>query len=201
MIYYKLGKLNEVVVQEMLQAILLKSEPSKGYHWIEFDDNLNQMWNNIWKNKELKVQRWNDKWIQKAFYSPVGKGWKIHKDGINCKLALNISLQSNDSDWVRWYDEEFINQVANIDMSKGNQGKGHSRNIPIDEYHDLPFIEELKVEDGDVYLVNTDVFHSFYCGGPKDRVIVQTKFEGNPDWDTVLESVKKENFSHQSLVK
>ena len=76
MFYYKLGKLNEAVVQEMLKAILLKSEPSKGYHWIEFDDNLNQMWNNIWKNKELKVQRWNDKWIQKAFYSPVGKGWK-----------------------------------------------------------------------------------------------------------------------------
>ena len=104
MFYYKLGKLNEAVVQEMLKAILLKSEPSKGYHWIEFDDNLNQMWNNIWKNKELKVQRWNDKWIQKAFYSPVGKGWKIHKDGINCKLALNISLQSNNTDWVRWYD-------------------------------------------------------------------------------------------------
>ena len=156
------------------------------------------MWNNIWENKNLKVRRWDNKWIQKAFYSPVGKGWKIHKDGIDCKVALNIALQSNESDWVRWYDEELINDLADINVTDGDKGKGHSRNIPINEYEDISFIDELKVEQGEVYLVNTDVFHSFYCGGPKDRVIVQTKFQNNPNWNTVLENVKKSNFTLQA---
>ena len=196
--YYRIGKLKKEIVQEMLAAVLEKSEPSKGYHWIEFDDNLNSMWNNIWENKDLKVRRWDNKWIQKAFYSPVGKGWKIHKDGIDCKVALNIALQSNESDWVRWYDEELINDLADINVTDGDKGKGHSRNIPINEYEDISFIDELKVEQGEVYLVNTDVFHSFYCGGPKDRVIVQTKFQNNPDWNTVLENVKKSNFTLQA---
>ena len=192
--YYKLGKLNKDVVSEMLTGVLQKSTPEKGYHWIEFDDQLNEMWNKVWDNKDLKVRRWDNKWIQKAFYSPVGKGWKIHKDGINCKVALNIALQVNDSDWVRWYDENYINNLQEVKVNNNAQGKGQSRNILIEDYYDIPYIDQLKVENGDVYLVNTDVFHSFYCGGPKDRVIVQTKFQDNPDWNTVLQGVKETNF-------
>ena len=107
---------------------------------------------------------------------------------------MNIALQCNESDWVRWYDNDYINELMEVEVSLDSQGKGESRNVPIWNYTNIPYIDELKVSKGDVYLVNTDVFHSFYCGGPEDRVIVQTKFQDNPDWDYVLESVKNLNF-------
>jgi len=198
--HYKLGTLSNNTIQAMLDKVLDKHNPDIGYQWIEFDDSLNNMFTEIWENNDLKVRRWDNKWIQKAFYSPVGKGWKIHKDGIDCKVALNIALQCNESDWVRWYDNDYINNLIKSEVSLNSQGKGESRNIPIWKYHDIPYIDELKVNPGDVYLVNTDVFHSFYCGGPLDRVIVQTKFQNNPNWDYVLESVKQLNFNDTVLL-
>ena len=193
--FYMLGKLPSDTIEKLRNEVLKKHNPDKGYQWIEVDDHLNSMWNSIWENTDLKVRKWDNKWIQKAFYSPVGKGWKIHKDGIDCKVALNIALQSNPGDWVRWYDEEHINKLASIKVNTNSQGKGSSRNIEIDDYQNVDFVQELSVQEGDVYLVNTDVFHSFYCDGPKDRIILQTKFEKNPSFDYVLESVKNNNFS------
>ena len=45
-------------------------------------------------------------YVQKAFYSAPGSGFKIHRDGHCCNSALNIAISCNGSDWVRWYDDE-----------------------------------------------------------------------------------------------
>ena len=150
----------------------------------------------IFENEELKVNYdpYKKMWIQKAFYSKPGHGWKIHKDGIQCKTALNIALSSNDGDWVRWYDEDYINSLRETTQNTNIQGIGNSRNIDIDDYENIPFIEERKTETGDVYLVNTDVFHSFKCSGPKDRIVIQTKFRDFPPIEVVDESLSKKSF-------
>lgn len=193
MLYKKIGTLPQDILDEFKEEILERKDPSKGYQWIEFDNYLNGKFYEIWENEKLDVRQWEDKWIQKAFYSPPQEGWKVHKDGINCKTALNIAIQCNDTDWVRWYDEDYINTQANVISAKA-QGIGNSRNIDIENYEELEYVKQIIPKEGDVYLVNTDVFHSFKCGGPKDRIIVQTKFEGNPKINDVAELLQESSF-------
>ena len=45
------------------------------------------------------------------FISPPGTGCKfIHKDGINKQCALNVLVECNPTDWVRWYSDTEIEQ-------------------------------------------------------------------------------------------
>jgi hypothetical protein len=204
--YKLLGKLPNDTIEFFLKEIYNRKVQNKRYQWIGFDNYLHEKFMEIFSNTELSVSydRINNKWFQKAFYSAPGYGWKIHKDGTQCKTALNISLSSNDSDWVRWYDEAYINNLAKIQLSE-NSGvyagntTGSSRNIEIEQYEDIPYIEEARPSIGDVYLVNTDVFHSFKCNGPLDRVIIQTKFKGYPDIETVYKSVSTNSFKNLIL--
>ncbi len=196
MLYKKLGKLPAETIDFFLKEIDKRKDNDKGYQWVPFDNFLNKKFMEIFENEELKVNYdpYKKMWIQKAFYSKPGHGWKIHKDGIQCKTALNIALSSNDGDWVRWYDEDYINSLRETTQNTNIQGIGNSRNIDIDDYENIPFIEERKTETGDVYLVNTDVFHSFKCSGPKDRIVIQTKFRDFPPIEVVDESLSKKSF-------
>jgi hypothetical protein len=197
--YIHLGKLPQETINFFKQEIYNRKNPNRNYQWVEFDNYLNKKFREIWENDDLELSYdvENKKWIQKAFFVPPNDGWKIHKDGIACKTALNISLQSNESDWVRWYDEDYINSLAQVKLNThAADNKGNSRNIDIDNYEEIPYIEEVSVNEGDVYLVNTDVYHSFKCNGPKDRIIVQTKFRYHPDIETVYESLKNKSFTN-----
>lgn len=198
MLYKLLGKLPSDTIEFFLTEINKRKDLDKEYQWVPFDDFLNQKFMEIFENSELEIQYdpYKKIWIQKAFYSKPGHGWKIHKDGIQCKTAMNIALSCNDGDWVRWYDEDYINSLTNITTNTDIQGLGNSRNIDINDYETIPFIHEIKTSPGDVYLVNTDVFHSFKCSGPKDRIIIQTKFKGYPPIDIVDNSLSNKSFTN-----
>lgn len=197
--YQYLGKLPEETISFFRDELLKRKKPNMPYQWISFDNYLNTEFMKLFENTELQVQ-----WIrrgaagvlpvQKAFYSESGYGFRIHKDGISCRSALNISISCNKDDWVRWYDENHINSIGNLEITDKTFNK--SRNVDIFEYEDIPFIEEHRNEIGDVYLVNTDVYHSFKCNGDNPRIVIQTKFEGFPYFDMIRESLMKSSFTN-----
>jgi len=77
-----------------------------------------------------------------------------------------------------------------------DRSRKRSRDVDIFDYEQVPFIEEQKNTVGDVYVVNTDVYHSFKCVGTVPRLVLQTKFEGYPDFETVRKSLLKRSFSN-----
>ena len=191
--YNKLGKLPIETVNFFLEEILKRKQPNIDYQWIQFDDYLHNEFLKIFTNTELKIQWSADKTrpTQKAFYSAPGHGFRIHKDGFKCQSALNISISCNPADWVRWYDEDYINSISTIEYSNK---LGESRNTAIKEYENINFVEELHNEIGDVYVVDVDTYHSFKCLGSKPRIVIQTKFENFPNFETVKESLMKNSF-------
>ena len=191
--YLKLGKLPKETVDFFLVEILKRKQPDVPYQWIHFDEYLNNEFLKLFTNTELKIQRSETKRVQKAFYSDPGHGYRIHKDGFKCRSALNIAISCNSDDWVRWYDEDYINSISTLEYSNK---LGKSRNTNIYEYENTPFIEELRNEVGDVYVLDVDSYHSFKCVGDKPRIIIQTKFEGFPNLSTIKESLMRNSFSN-----
>jgi len=199
MFYRKLGKLPTNTIEFFKEEILKKKVDNEPYQWIQFDKTLNDKFVEIFENTDLKIQWSNEKkrHTQKAFYSEWGYGYGIHKDGLKCKSALNIAISCNPNDWVRWYDDALIKRIAVLGIKdKDGHEYGYSRDVHIKQYEKVPFIEELKVEAGDVYLLNVDVFHSFKCRGNDPRIIIQTKFEGYPTLDQIYESLKYKSFKN-----
>jgi len=197
--YQKLGKLPEETIDFFLTEILKRKQPYIPYQWIHFDEYLNTEFLKIFTNTELEIQWARDKTkpIQKAFYSDPGYGFRIHKDGLKCQSALNIAISCNSDDWVRWYDEDYINSIASLEVNQG-PGKfgGTSRNTNLYTYEHIPFSEELHNEIGDVYVLDVDTYHSFKCIGDKPRIIIQTKFDGFPKLNIIRESLTKQSFSN-----
>ena len=193
--YYKLGKLPKETIDFFLNEILKRKRPNVPYQWIHFDEYLNNEFLEIFSNTELKIQWSQDKSkrVQKAFYSDPGYGFRIHKDGFRCRSALNIAITCNPGDWVRWYDDDYINSIATTDYSNV---LGQSRNTNLYKYEDIPFVEELRNEIGDVYVLDVDSYHSFKCNGDSPRIIVQTKFDNFPNLDTIYESLSRVSFSN-----
>jgi len=194
--YYKLGKLPSETVSFFYKEILKRKTSDDPYQWIQFDEHLNNEFYKIFSNIDLKIQKSSDnkKLIQKAFYSEPGHGFRIHKDGSTCKSALNIAVSCNPNDWVRWYDESYINSIATLNVVDNNKKYGSSRNINIYDYESVPFTDELKNEIGDVYVLDVDKYHSFKCNGPLPRIIIQTKFDGFPDLETIYATLKENSF-------
>jgi hypothetical protein len=159
---------------------------------------LNNYFNSIFINTELKIQydSENDRYIQKAFYSEPNYGFRIHRDGIMCKSALNIAVSCNDSDWVRWYDDEVINRL-NVETKTV---ESRSRNLEIYDYENIEYVEELHNDIGDVYVLDVDSYHSFKCNGPNPRIIIQTKFAGYPDFQTINKSLTQTSFNNLILL-
>ena len=199
--YFKLGKLPEDTIDFFKKEIYKRRDVDRKYQWVQFDNFLNQEFMKIFENRELKVMwdPFNKLWIQKAFFSAPGHGFKIHKDGTKCKSALNIAIQANSSDWTRFYDEDYINSMSNTEttiVKTAGKETGSSRNVDIENYEEIDYVDELKTETGDVYLINVDKFHSFKCNGPNDRIIIQTKFKDFPDFDTIYNTLKDKNFNN-----
>ena len=191
--YQKLGKLPEETINFFLVEILKRKQPDISYQWIHFDEYLNNEFLKLFANTELKIQCSESRRIQKAFYSDPGHGYRIHKDGFKCQSALNIAISCNSSDWVRWYDEDYINSISTLEYSSK---LGKSRNTDIYKYEDIPFIEELQNEIGDVYALDVNTYHSFKCIGHNPRIIIQTKFEGFPSFSKISESLSKTSFTN-----
>ena len=206
--YKKLGKLPKETIDFFREEILKLKDPKKSKNqWIWLTYNLNYEFLKIFENYNLYVRlvangvgeiaHKKNYYNQKAFYTPAGSKFLIHKDGINDKAALNIALDCNDDDWVRWYKDEDVYKFGDV---PARIELNHSRNAhAIKDFENFPYTEELRTEVGDVYVVNTDVFHSYVCSGPKDRIILQTKFEGNPSFQELCDSLSKNSF--KNLIK
>jgi len=196
--YIKLGMLADDVIAILKDGVIRQQLPNVPFQWIYPDRALASYFDSIFINTELKIQ-WNmDKQqrVQKIFYSAPGAGFKIHKDGTHCKSCLNIAISCNNTDWVRWYDDNYIDSL-NSKMSSGKFGA--SRNVDIHEYSDIEYVDEYRPSVGEVYLVNTDVYHSYMCNGPEPRMVMQTKFEGFPDIATILKSLKTASFINLNM--
>jgi hypothetical protein len=196
--YHKIGKLSNTVVDN-LRSEIEKLKTNENYQWIKFNNNIQEIFSEIFSNNKLKIQTKNNgENVQKVFYSMPGHGFRIHKDGARCKSALNIAISSNTSDWVRWYDEEFIKKLSKCTLVNNEHNNyGLSRNTDIYEYDSIPFEDELRVETGDVYILNVDKFHSFKCNGPNPRIIMQTKFENFPSLEELNKEISIDNFNLQ----
>lgn len=195
--YYKLGKLPIDTVNFFRDEIIKRKLPNTPYQWIQFDQSLHLEFLKIFTNTEFRVKRSVDRMypVQKAFYSEPGYGFGIHKDGINCRSAVNIVISCNKTDWVRWYDEDYINSLAATEINT-NIIYGASRNVNIVNYEEVEFTEELHNEIGDVYALDINTYHSFKCIGTNPRIIIQTKFEKFPDVETITKSLIKNSFSN-----
>lgn len=193
--YYKIGKLPESTVS-IFRSEIEKLKTYENYQWIKFNDKMRDLFSEIFCNTDLTIQKKdNGELVQKVFYSAPGHGFRIHKDGIKCKSALNIAISSNSSDWVRWYNEDFINKLSKcsaVDNEWNNYGL--SRNTEIYQYSEIPFEDELRVETGDIYILNVDKFHSFKCNGPDARMIMQIKFEDFPTVEELYKKISINNF-------
>ena len=202
--YYKvLGRLPPEFIDFFLNKVIEK-KINQTYQWIQFDDELLKYFLKHFENTELKVQRSKDGSypIQKAFYSEPNHGFRIHKDGINCKSALNIALSCNHSDWVRWYNNDHINSLTTVSEYNNLSGKlsglpkGLSRDTAIRDYENVEYIEQFSPEIGQVYTLDVDTFHSFKCNGPLPRIILQTKFEHFPSFEYITSSLMNKSFSN-----
>ena len=194
--YRKLGKLPPDTIEFFKQELLARKIDSN-YQWIQFDQYLNDKFAEIFCNTELKVQYDTNKnrLVQKAFYSAPGHGFRIHRDGLHCRSALNIAISCNPGDWVRWYDHDVINRMSEtISNDYSGVNYGTSRDVQIKEYESVPYTDELHNEIGDVYALDVDTFHSFKCVGPEPRIIIQTKFHGFPDLNTIVQSLEQSSF-------
>ena len=198
-----LGYLPSEFINFFLDKVIEK-KTDQLYQWIQFDDELLKYFLKYFENTELTIQRSKDKSypIQKVFYSEPGHGFRIHKDGIQCKSALNIALSCNSSDWVRWYDNEYIEHLTktveynNLSGKINNAPKGLSRDTELYDYENIKYIEQFSPQVGQVYTLDVDTFHSFKCNGPLPRVILQTKFEHFPSFEYITDSLMNQSFSN-----
>jgi hypothetical protein len=195
--YYRLGKLPLDDIDFLKTEILKTVNLEKQFQWVQLSTTVLDYFDYLFENDRLKIQCYSIngelKRVQKAFYSETGNGFRIHKDGLMCKSAMNIAISCNSEDWVRWYDDDYINSL-NPEKRILNQEEKKSRDIEIMDYETVPFIQEVHNEEGDVYIVNTDVYHSYKCLGPKPRIVLQTKFTDFPDIETAFRLLKSKSF-------
>jgi hypothetical protein len=189
--YISLGKAPESFIKKIQNLIELKHNHNATYEWIMFDYEMQEIFNTVFPIPELKIQLLPNNVVnQKAFFVSPDNGFRPHKDGIDCRCALNIAISCNEEDWVRWYEEDYINSISTTHRNNTTDSHRHSRNTDLYEYADIPFIDEMRQTTGDIYLVNTNVYHSFKCSGPHNRIIIQTKLAGNPSISEVYEKLK-----------
>lgn len=199
--YKKIGKLPKETIDFFKQEVI-KRKLSTPYQWVWFDDYLSDKFMEIFCNTDLKIRydEKNKRYVQKYFVTEPNNGWRIHKDGINDSGALNIIITCNETDWVRWYNENYINMYClmnNIPIKTIKTDIASSRNTDIFDYDNTPFVEELTCQQsGDVYVVETNNWHSFKCVGQETRIIIQTKFEGRLSCEKIYETLSKNSFNN-----
>ena len=140
----------------------------------------------------------------KIFISPPNKGCEyIHKDGLDKKCALNVVIDCNPTDWVRWYDDdEVFSKGGKLETVVQLRWPGvvderiqawPTRKITnLLNYQLLDHVEEYTGQTpGDFYLINTDVFHFFRNVGTNYRLVIQTKFSQNDPIEELYEYVQQ----------
>jgi hypothetical protein len=188
--YYYLGKLPFSVVahfENLLRPLANEQDP---FQSINFNNLIRLEFRKIFSNSILTRQL---KPSQKAFFTRPGYTAKIHKDGTDTNAALNIAISCNPTDWVRWHSQEQINSL-NIPPEQSENSGGAFRRINLLPLDNIDYIEQQSVSIGDVYLVNTNVWHSFKCSGDRDRIIIQTKFASNPTIDQLVPMLTESSF-------
>jgi hypothetical protein len=122
----------------------------------------------------------------------------IHKDGVDKKCALNVVVECNPEDWVRWYTDEeiLVNRSGTMKMRENPPELNvamHSRDVlNIFDIENVPYVQELTNQTpGDFYLINTDVFHFFRNRGKNFRLIIQTKFAPNPSIEDLEKRIQE----------
>jgi hypothetical protein len=125
----------------------------------------------------------------KMFVTLPGQGYHIHKDGANKFVALNVIVDCNVNDWVRWYNKDTISEYKNIETEWNDTVKNYSLNIDIENWEDVPFAVEARHRPGDIYLVNVDEYHSYKNNGDTIRIVLQSKFAQNPTMDDVRNKI------------
>ena len=191
--YYHLGKLPASTIDHfklMIRELIGPHGPD--FQSLQFTQQIKNEFKKIFDHDSLMLEI---KPNQKAFYTRPNYTAKIHKDGFDTNAALNIAITCNPTDWVRWHSEEQIASLG-IEPEFGNQGHLAFRRVPLLPLDDVPYIESQTVEPGDVYLVNTNVWHSFKCSGANDRIIIQTKFASNPTIETLKDMLEHKNFKN-----
>ena len=198
--YKLIGRLPIETVNFFKEEILKIKDETKKFQWIYLNYKLNFEFIKIFENGILEpiFDKNKNRFEQKAFYVPSEKGYMIHKDGVDDKVALNIALSCNENDWVRWHDDKLVYEQGDVPVTYSyKQGYGSSQNaVNIKDYENFPYTDQIRNRVGDVYIIKTDVFHSYKCSGPNDRLILQTKFKGNPTFETVCEQLTTKNFKN-----
>lgn len=192
--YIHLGRLMPEVVEQFKTRIESKMTPDN-YQWVHFTADDTAYYKSVFNNDIGDKMKPN----QKAIVSAPGHGFRIHKDEPGVLCALNVVIQCNPSDWIRWYDESYIDSIAEVELIDIVAGGGKplkSRNIHIKKYGPVPYIDQLTDQQpGDVYLVNTDKYHSFRAIGYNHRMVIQTKFWHYPSIEQLAASLSGNIFA------
>lgn len=205
MLYKKLGTLPANIISDLKSMILSQDGIvlNKGFTRIEFNKQIADYMANIFENTDLVVQQTpenGNRLIQKAFFSGPNFTYPIHRDGVRCQSALNIILDCGDNDWTRWYDHDLIMSVSDTKTMQFPEGKStRNTTIPSSKIHELDYIDEYKSSVGDVCVLNVDQYHTWYSGGPQNRLVIQTKFKGFPNLETIYTSLSKQ--SYKNIIK
>jgi hypothetical protein len=187
--YKFLGRLPVELLQDIKTEILKKvDEAPTTYQVVQIEKSVTTQF-----HKLLFPDQFNSEQFaiphSKVFITPPGTGcsW-IHKDGIDRKCAINVLVDCNPSDWVRWY-----NDVPGGKIIQPNGPNFASRDLTNIKFPEtiVPDEEVTNQSPGDCYLINTDVFHFFRNNGSNYRLLIQTKFESNPSIEEVYARIQE----------
>jgi hypothetical protein len=107
-------------------------------------------------------------------------GCGIHKDGINCKISLNLTIEVNDNLCItNWYDDETF---ANSPI----MGLPYTRNVHMDvnSMNQFSAIKTMTAVPDEMILFNTDIYHSWdNTNSPNRRKILTLRINDNYVFD------------------
>lgn len=186
--YKFIGKMSPSVIEEIKSFVIRAySKVVPRYQFIMFSPEVTEkiqalIFPDNFENESVKLRD------TKVFVTPPGVGFGLHRDGPDRLCAVNVVIECNDADWVRWYSDSDIQAAGGVEVAYPN-----SRNIVnLPKFEELPFEEEVTNQSpGDVYLLDTDKLHSFKNNGLNTRFVVQTKFSINPTFDEVDARIKE----------
>jgi hypothetical protein len=191
--YKFLGQIPVEVLDEIKQEILSRvAEAPTAYRIVSIDLNIVKRFHAL-----LFPESFNTSNISvnhsKVFISPPGTGCRfIHKDGIDKRCALNVIVECNPEDWVRWYSDSEIERRGGKIIQPAHTVIASRDITNISTPTEIPFIQQVTAQrPGDMYLINTDVFHFFRNQGSNYRLLIQTKFSPNPSIEEVDQRIQQ----------
>ena len=181
--YLSLKQLNEIKFHLDITSHLYNKYPPWQYR-IDLESKILA----ILGNQKLDLQKHHSgKNSIKLFVTDPLKSSPIHKDGLLAQSCLNICIDSNPEDWIRWWNDQLDNIYSQEVIQNGERSSRNLQTGPVTEI--INWVCEFRPRPGCVYLLNVDKYHSYYCAGPNQRKVIQIKFAGRPsmtDLDNLL---------------